>query len=199
MNHDRKQLREARLARWARGARFDRNPLRRGTDRAETGLLIMLISALLVGGPFVVAACGAWAHGTAQRNMMAERASHYQVTATLLTAAARPAAGDVSSVSARWTAPDGKEVTGPVYVTTAMPAGARLPEWVLRDGESALPPLVPSQVAQQADLAMVLAALGYALVLAAGGLLARQALDRRRMAAWDAAWLARGPRGTPRT
>jgi hypothetical protein len=84
-----------------------------------------------------------------------------------------------------------------VYVTRATPAGARLPEWVLRDGESALPPLVPSQVDQQADLAMVLAALGYALVLAAGGLLARQALDRRRRAAWDAAWLARATRDTP--
>jgi hypothetical protein len=41
--------------------------------------------------------------------------------------------------------------------------------------------------------------IGYAAVLGGIGLLGRRALDRRRMAAWDAEWLASGKRGLPRT
>jgi hypothetical protein len=39
-------------------------------------------------------------------------------------------------------------------------------------------------------------ALAAALIII--GWLTRRALDRRRMAAWDADWLATGPRWTPR-
>jgi chromate transport protein ChrA len=37
-----------------------------------------------------------------------------------------------------------------------------------------------------------------AIMLTAAWRLARRGLDRRRMAAWDAGWLATGPRWTPR-
>ena len=37
-----------------------------------------------------------------------------------------------------------------------------------------------------------------AITLAVIGWLARRSLDRRRMAAWDADWLANGPRWSPR-
>jgi hypothetical protein len=39
---------------------------------------------------------------------------------------------------------------------------------------------------------------GLAVLLAVAGWLARPSLDRRRLAGWDADWLATGPRWSPR-
>ena len=38
-----------RLGRWLRGRRIDRNPLRRGSDRAQTAMLGLLLAAFLAG------------------------------------------------------------------------------------------------------------------------------------------------------
>jgi hypothetical protein len=57
----------ARLRRSIRRWRFDRNPLRRTTDRAETAVHAVLVIAFLAGAPFAALATGAWAHGLAQR------------------------------------------------------------------------------------------------------------------------------------
>src|SRR5690348_18243309 len=51
------------LARLLRGRRLDRNPLRRGSDRAETVVLGVLLAAFLAAAPF--AAHAAWALGHA--------------------------------------------------------------------------------------------------------------------------------------
>ena len=48
--------------RFVRGRRFDRNPLRRAADRAETIVLALLLVAFLVGAPLAALASGAWAH-----------------------------------------------------------------------------------------------------------------------------------------
>ena len=55
-----------------------------------------------------------------------------------------------------------------------------------------------AQLATRAQLAEEVAVAGLAIMLAVIGWLARRALDRRRMAAWDADWLATGPQWTPR-
>ena len=75
--------------RFVRGRRFDRNPLRRAADRAETIVLALLLVAFLVGAPLAALASGAWAHAMAQRAELAQAASRRQVTAVVLTAAGR--------------------------------------------------------------------------------------------------------------
>ena len=44
----------ARLGRFVRERRFDRNPLRRTTDRVETAVLAVLVAVFLAGAPFAV-------------------------------------------------------------------------------------------------------------------------------------------------
>jgi hypothetical protein len=59
--------RVTRLGRFVRRWRFDRNPLRRATDRAETAVLAVLMAAFLIGAPAAALATGARVHGMAHR------------------------------------------------------------------------------------------------------------------------------------
>ena len=80
------RFRTSWLARLLRGRRLDRNPLRRGSDRAETFVIGGLLAAFLAAAPFAAHAAGAWGHDVAARQAQAQRASLAQVTATLLRA-----------------------------------------------------------------------------------------------------------------
>ena len=70
--------------------------------------------------------------------------------------------------------------------------------WVNHAGQLADPPLSRAQLATRAQLAEEVTVGVLAITLAVIGWLVRRSLDRRRMAAWDADWLATGPRWTPR-
>jgi len=76
--------------------------------------------------------------------------------------------------------------------------GSTVLVWVDRTGQLTNPPLRASQVTALVDLAEMLTMAVLATMLTAAWRLARRGLDRRRMAAWDADWLATGPRWTPR-
>jgi ABC-type Fe3+ transport system permease subunit len=190
--------------RFVRGRRFDRNPLRRPADRAETIVLVLLLVAFLVGAPLAALASGAWAHTMAQRAALAQAATRRQVTAVVLAAPAAPAgpllgSSDlVSVVRARWTAPDGTVVTSEMPVPIGTRAGATVPVWTTRDGQLTSPPMGDSQVASLAHLGEIAGAAAVALLLALVGIVARRSLDKRRMAAWDADWQSTGPRWTTR-
>ena len=80
------RFRTSWLARLLRGRRLDRNPLRRGSDRAETIVLGALLAGFLAAAPFAAHAAGGWGHDSAVRQAQAQRASLVQVTATLLRA-----------------------------------------------------------------------------------------------------------------
>ncbi len=179
--------------------RLDRNPLRRGSDRAETAVLGILIAAFAVGAPLAASAAGSLAHAIAARQQQAQDAATHQVMATLLQQApAWNAETGALPSGARWRAPDGRVRTGLVDAPSGAPKGSAVPVWVNRAGQLTDPPLPASEVAARADLAETLTVGGLALALIAAARLARRALDRRRMAAWDADWLATGPRWTSR-
>jgi hypothetical protein len=191
------------LARLLRGRRLDRNPLRRGADRAETVVLGALLAAFLAVAPFAAHVAGSWAHATYAREARAQRAVLHQVPATLLQAppkvTALPGAGVIPlGVDARWRAPDGQLRTGLLFAPAGATAGSTVLVWVDRAGQLADSPLGHAQLATRAQLAEEVAVAGLAITLAVIGWLARRALDRRRMAAWDADWLATGPQWTPR-
>lgn len=188
-------------SRFVRGRRFDRNPLRRPADRAETIVLALLFVAFLVGAPLAALASGAWAHAMAQRTELAQTASARRVAAVVLTTPAAPAVGswDVASVTqARWTAPDGAVVTSELLVPAGTRVGATVPVWTTQDGQLASQPIGESQVASLTDLGEIAGAAAVALLLALVGALVRWSLDKRRMAAWDADWQTTGPRRTTR-
>jgi len=190
-------------ARLLRGWRLDRNPLRRGSDRAETVVLGALLAAFLAAVPFAAHAAGSWAYATYAREAQAQRAVLRQVPATVLQAppklTAFPGAGVVPlGVDARWRAPDGQVRTGLLFVPADATAGSIVLVWVDHAGRLADPPLGRAQLATRAQLAEEAAVGVLAITLAVIGSLARRSLDRRRMAAWDAEWLAAGPRWSPR-
>ena len=185
-----------RLGQWLRGWRLDRNPLRRWSDRAETAILGVLLAAFLVGTPFVAYAAGSWTYATSGREARAQQAALHQVPATLLEAA--QSIGVYSTeADARWRAPDGRVVTGQVFVPSGAPTGSTIMVWTNQAGQLTASPLNASQVASRADLSEALAVAGFALALIGIGGLVHWALDRRRFAAWDADWLATGPRWSP--
>jgi hypothetical protein len=189
------------LSRLLRGRRLDRNPLRRKSDRIETALLGVLLTAFLAAAPFAARAAGSWAYAASAREAQAQQAGAHQVPATLLQAApplSAYAAGAAPDVDARWRAPDGQMRTGQVLVSSAAAAGSTVLVWTNQEGQLADPPLRHTQVVMRAEQAAVGAVISLAIMLFAMGWLARRSLDRRRLAAWDAEWLANGPSWRPR-
>jgi hypothetical protein len=187
--------------RFVRGHRPDRNPLRRGSDLIETIMLVALILVTAIGAPLAAWQSGVWAHAVGHRAQLEQQAARRQVTARLVRPApqASASAWAGSQAQARWTAPDGATVTGPVPAVPGEVAGQAVRLWVTRDGRIAGHPLQDSQVAAQAFVSGMLGAAGVVVTAAAGGALGRMALDRRRMAGWDADWRVTGPQWTART
>jgi hypothetical protein len=187
------------LGRLVRGLRLDRNPLRRGSDRAETAMLGILLAAFLAGAPFTAHAAGSWTYAASFREAQAQQAALHQVRATLLQAAAAwTISAGGAEAQARWQAPDGQLRTGQVFVPSGAPAGSTVMVWTNQAGQLTDSPLQHSQVTGRAVIARVLAVGALAVTLMIVGLAGRWALDRRRLTAWDAEWLATEPRWSPR-
>ena len=189
-----------RLGRFVRDRRFDRNPLRRATDRVETAVLAMLVAAFLIGAPFAAVAAGTWVHGMARQAQLTQEAARSQVTAVALAVATSPTGDGALALEAqaRWRAPDGREVTHEVPVPSGTVAGAKVQVWTDRTGDFTGAPLSDSQVAQQTMLAEAMSVVVAACALTLAGILALWTINRRRMADWDADWHATGPRWTTR-
>ncbi len=183
-----------------RGRRLDRNPLRRVSDRVETLVLVALLAVFAGGSPFAAHASASWISALSQQELRAQQTDFRQVTAVLLDLPWTPSGygvGLAPQADARWVAPDGAARTGIITVPAGAKAGAGVKIWTDLSGQ-VVTPLQRDQIAMRADLAATaaVAALGVVLVIAAGTV--RLALNRRRMAGWDADWLATGPRWTSR-
>ncbi len=198
----RRRTRGAPLLRWPRLWRLDGNPLRRTADRVEAVLMAVLIAAFLCGAPLAAVAAG---HAAAAGSMRTEhaQAAWHRVSAVLLQNAPAPAhplfqASLEPLVLARWRAPDGTSRTGEVYVPGGARAGRTVQVWTNGSGQLTPSPLQPGDVVEGTAVAASLATIAVGAVLALLGLLARWAIDRRRLAAWDARWAATGPQWTRR-
>ncbi|HEX6527422.1 MAG TPA: hypothetical protein VF070_46530 [Streptosporangiaceae bacterium] len=188
------------LVRVVRGCRPDRNPLRRGTDRAEVAVCAALTAAFLSAAPFAAHTAANWSHASSLRELQTQRTTFHQVRATLLDAPLSvPAYGakPVPEAYCRWTAPDGHARTGLVTVPADAGKGSTVLLWTDQSGQIVVP-LQGAQVHLREELAAAVAVAVLALVALALALGAHQALNRRRMAAWDADWLATGPRWSSR-
>ncbi|HVT69805.1 MAG TPA: hypothetical protein VHF26_18785 [Trebonia sp.] len=182
------------LYRTVRGLRPDRNPLRRTTDRLETCLLAGLLVAAAAGAPFAAQAASHAAYLSALHTQQEQRATTHRVQA-VLTQAATGVDGYSAAVPAQasWTSPTGVRRSGEVPAEPGSAAGTTVTVWTDGNGDLAGPPLTTSEVAGQADAAMAGAIAGVVAVFAASAGITRQVLYRRRMAAWEADWLATAP------
>jgi hypothetical protein len=159
----------------------------------------VLLAAFLAAAPVAAHVAGSWTYATSAREAQAQQAVIYQIPATLAQAAT-PWSVTLggSEAEARWTAPDGQVRTGQLIVPGGAAAGSRVMVWTDRAGQLTDPPLQHTQVVGRAEMSRVLAVAGLAVTLILAGWLGRRALDRRRLAAWDADWLATGPRWSSR-
>jgi hypothetical protein len=177
--------------------------VRRTADRVEAAVMAGLLVVFLAAVPLAALTA---AGRVAASGMRAERAQARgrQVPAVLLQDAPEPAhalsqASLEPLVRARWTAPGGAPREGEVYA----PGGARAGTTVMVRTDST--GRLEGAPVQRADVTVLeaFAALA-AAALAAGavavtGFLARRALDKRRLAAWDAEWSRTGPQWTGRS
>jgi hypothetical protein len=180
------------LCRTVRGARPDHNPLRRGTDRLEAYLLGGMIATAAVVTPFAAQAAGHVSYENALQMRQEQLAARHAERAVLTEGAGLINGYTLSTevpAEATWTAASGARRSGEVPAPAGSPAGAAVTVWTNRSGYLVSPPLDYSEVASQADAAMVGAIAGVGVAAAAAAVAIRQVLNRRRMAAWDADWL----------
>jgi hypothetical protein len=192
----------ARRAGLARHLALDHNPLRRRADRLETCIMAGLLAAFLAGAPLIVIAAGSWAHSGDLRQQRAQRSWH-QVPAVLLQAAPRQAAfrhwsSPADWVRARWTPPGGHAHIGEVPAPPGSRAGSTVHVWADNSGPVAGLPLTQDVITARVIAAGLLALAGQAIVMLGLARAARWLLDRRRLAAWEAAWTSTGPQWTRR-
>jgi hypothetical protein len=191
-------------ARMARRLGFDGNPLRRGTDRVEAVLRLVLIILLVLAVPAVTVAAGRWADHRELRRLQAQQAVDHLVTAVLLANA--PAAGppdpytsvQTTWVLARWQPPGRPARTGEILAVAGALKGSTARIWIDPSGATTDPPLDHRVIAGYVCLVAMAACLLSCLVLLAAGGLVRGALDRRRLGAWEAEWRASGPQWSGR-
>lgn len=197
-----------RTQRWAtkvaQRAGLDRNPLRRGYDKAEALIRLGLVVLFLAGSPLAAIAMGHWASSSAYRTARAQAASERQVHAVLQRNAPRadgyPTYGqaDLAWVPARWTAPDGASRSGDIPAPLGRRKGSAVSVWTDSSGQLAYPPIGQAQIASRIITIVALTPAFLALILMGLFWLVKQVLDRRRMASWEAGWSAVGPHWTKR-
>ena len=186
----------ARLARWLG---IDRNPLRRGTDRVEAALRLVMIILVVAAVPAAAVAVGRWADHYALHRAQAQMAVDHQVTAVLLRDA--PAIGtpdpytsvQTAWVPARWQPPGQPPRTGEVLALVGARTGSTVRTWIDPSGAITDPPLDHRVIVGNVWLAVTATCLVSWLLLLVAGVLVRRGLDRRRLRAWEAEWRASGP------
>jgi hypothetical protein len=189
---------DRRLARLTRWLGLDNNPLRRGTDRVEAALRLVMILLLVLAAPAAAVTVGRWADHHAWHRAQAERTNNHLVTAVLLEDA--PAAGtpnpfasmQTAWVPARWQPPGQPPRTGKILTLAGAHKGSTVRTWIGPSGAVTDPPRHRA-IAGEVWLAGVTTCLLSWLALLVAWLLARRALDHRRLRAWEAEWRTSGP------
>ena len=185
----------AKLARWLG---IDRNPLRRGTDRVEATLRLVMILLMVAAVPAAVAA-GRWADHYALHRAQVQRAVNHQVTAVLLEDAPVSGVPDpytsvrTAWVPARWQPPGQPPRTGEVLALAGARKGSTVRTWIDPSGAITDPPVDHRVVVGDVWLAVMATCLVSWVLLLVAGVLVRRVLDRRRLRAWEAEWRASGP------
>ena len=189
-----------RLARWARWLGFDRNPLRRGSDRIETALRLVLMILLVVAVPIAAVVAGQQADHLALRQAQAQRATDHLVTAVLLKNA--PTAGtpdpytsvQTAWVPARWQPPGQPARTGEVLAQAGAYRGSTVRIWINASGAVTDPPLDHRDITGQVCVAVMATCLGSLVRHSASHARSRRRSRDRRVRAAAASSTSSEPR-----
>jgi len=155
-----------------------------------------VLLAFVLGVPAAAFAVEHWAHASGVQAMRAEEVTRHQTEAILLGSTHPIRCG--ASMPARWTAPNGTTHTGTVATRTAVTVGNTVMIWTDTSGRLTGPPLRHATVIGRTVTAAVLAPVILACLLLGAAILAHRALDRWRLAAWQADWSITEPQWTRR-
>jgi hypothetical protein len=192
------------LGRFWRRAGFDRNPLRRGLDRIQAVLRAALLAVFVTSAPIATVYV---LHGVYVAGLRAERAqtvTWHRVPAVVLptvsvaAAAWRHPVQPAAVLLVQWAAPGGPLRTGEIMDGNSLAPGSTVPIWVGAQGRLTHPPLTHADVVVHAIAAATLTPALLALALCTVGGAASLALDRRRLARWEADWRVVEPQWTRR-
>ena len=174
--------------------RWRRNPLKRGTDRAEAWSAVALTAVLTLGAPAVGVVTGLGAAAAAQPP------AGWHTTTAVLTRPAPPSSNGYGTIGAtgvrsdvRWTTADGRTHHGLALVRPTSPAGSRVTVWLDRTGALRDDPPDPTFVRARAVAYGFGASGGTALLAGCGWACTGRYLDRRRAADLDREWARVGP------
>jgi hypothetical protein len=189
----------ASLARCARWLGLDRNPLRRRTDRIEAVIRLATLILLLVAVPIAAVLVGTLVDHLALRHTHAQQAADHEVTAVLLQQASPTGVPDpytsiqMTLVLARWQPPGVPPRSGDILAMAGARAGSTVKVWLDASGSVTAPPPGPRTIDGDVCIAVVTTCLVTILLVLGSSTLARRALDRRRLYAWDTEWRVTGP------
>ncbi len=190
-----------RRARLARRLGLDANPLRRASDRAEAWVRLWLLAVFLAGAPLAAIMATQWVHHAATIESVAQAGQRHAVRAVVQSASVFPPrtfGADQAWVRARWETPSGSPRSGVIVAPPGIRAGTVVTLWLDAAGHPTGAPLQPGQVTARTIAAGVLAPAVLGLALLTIQSVARRRRDRRRLAAWDAAWSMQEPLWTRR-
>ena len=179
----------------------DRNPLRRGADRAERALTVVLFALFAAGIPAAALTVAHWAGIGAARAAQVAAAAQRPVTAHLLHAAPAPVgpanpSSYLVSEPAWWADSAGIHHVDTVLVSAGTRAGTVLREWTDGSGGLTSARIDPGELSSGAVLAAAGTVLLLIVVLVVVVLMIRRHLDRRRLADWEDGWTTVGPEWT---
>ena len=196
--------RPRRITRLARTLGLDGNPLRPATDRAMVLIRVAMVAAFLIGGPLAAIGAGHWMDRAAMTEARVQAADRHSARAVLLqptppavTTAAAPG-GTQDWALAQWEGKGATPRTGMVLAAWGSPAGSLVTVWLDASGKLTGPPLKPGQITDRTITVAVLVPAVLALGLLTAWWQAQRIAERRRLAAWDAAWCTVEPQWTRR-
>ncbi len=177
----------------------ERNPLLRQADRIETAIMAALVIAFLAAAPLASIYAGQLANAQGLREQHAEQHMWKQEPATLLQSASAGLIGvdgewDTAWVRATWPTPSGGQRTGELATPLNAHKGDVFTVWVTPTGELRHPPLTASDVRDRIAFAVLIALTGVIVLELLIAVTVRVVMGRRRMANWESAWRAVGPK-----
>ncbi|WP_328390231.1 hypothetical protein OHS81_35630 [Streptomyces sp. NBC_00400] len=167
------------------------NPLKRGTDVAESWMF--LTTAVLIA----VTAPAAGVAAASALDTSSQRQGHEGKSVSAILTEDPPArigvdsaggAGGRVHATVRWTATDGTVHTGETTVAPGLRAGDRTTAWINRYGSLLRDPAAPGEAVAQSIAVGIVAASTTGLLLIGANKAGVVLLNRRRYAQWEKDW-----------
>ncbi|MFE1763665.1 hypothetical protein ACFW81_05530 [Streptomyces angustmyceticus] len=167
------------------------NPLRRGTDVAESWMALTTAVLIAVTAPAAGVVAGSAMDASSQRQ------GHDQKSVSAVLTEDPPArigvdpsggTGGRVHATVRWTAPDGATRTGETAVAPGLRAGDRTTAWVDRHGSLLRDPAIPGDALAESVAVGIVAASATGLLFLGANKAGVVLLNRRRYAAWEKDW-----------